>query len=186
MEKQLKPKHEMMKKNQHKRLGGMGLSLEAFANAKSKDNQYNPAIIKKQRELYRNAKHVSKYKKFVKKEGEKYNTPRNISISEEELKPQVFQRSEQDEGELRSSKEKRRKKKVSQSLMQEYEKKRQEEEKARAEREAIAKAKREDRERVEAQRKALKEKMLKKTRSGQPVMKYRLEHLLQGIQNSSN
>jgi hypothetical protein len=33
-----------MKKNK-KRLGGRGLSLEAFANAKSKRDFYNPALI---------------------------------------------------------------------------------------------------------------------------------------------
>lgn len=33
--------------NKKKRLGGRGLSLEAFANAKTKNNNYNPAIISK-------------------------------------------------------------------------------------------------------------------------------------------
>lgn len=40
-----KKKH-MMKRN-ISRLGGSGLSLEAFANAKSKSKQYNPALISK-------------------------------------------------------------------------------------------------------------------------------------------
>lgn len=33
------------KKKNMQRLGGGGLSLEAFANAKTKTNTYNPAII---------------------------------------------------------------------------------------------------------------------------------------------
>lgn len=32
------------KKNMQRRLGGSGLSLEAFANAKSMSNKYNPAF----------------------------------------------------------------------------------------------------------------------------------------------
>jgi len=70
------------------------------------------------------------------------------------------------------------------SLEELYEKKCGEEEKARMEREAIIKAKKEARERAEARRKALREKMFKKTRKGQPVMKYRIEHLLETIQGS--
>lgn len=80
-------------------------------------------------------------------------------------------------------KDKKIKKKT--SLKDLYEKKREEEEKARIEKEAIFQAKREKREKAEAQRKATREKMFKKTRFGQPVMKYRIEHLLQSIQNSN-
>ncbi|MFS8014414.1 hypothetical protein Hanom_Chr15g01344211 [Helianthus anomalus] len=57
--------NKMMKKNRS-RLGGGGLSLQAFANAKSKNDGYNPALIKKQREFYKNAKYVNKYKKSQK------------------------------------------------------------------------------------------------------------------------
>ncbi|KAJ0449876.1 hypothetical protein HanHA300_Chr15g0550251 [Helianthus annuus] len=38
--------NRMMKKNRS-RLGGGGLSLQAFANAKSKNDGYNPALISK-------------------------------------------------------------------------------------------------------------------------------------------
>lgn len=65
-----------------------------------------------------------------------------------------------------------------------YEKKREEEERVRAEREATLKAKKEEMEKAEAWRKTERQKMFKKTRSGQPVMKYRIEHLLQSIQAS--
>ncbi|THU68649.1 hypothetical protein C4D60_Mb08t06090 [Musa balbisiana] len=55
-------------KRNEQRLGGKGLSLEAFANAKSRPSGYNPALIKKQREFYRNAKYVTKYKKTQKQQ----------------------------------------------------------------------------------------------------------------------
>ncbi|KAK6141328.1 hypothetical protein DH2020_024926 [Rehmannia glutinosa] len=73
-------------------------------------------------------------------------------------------------------------KKNTRSLGELYEKKREEEEKARMEREAMIQAKKEERQKSEARRRALKEKMYKKTKSGQPVMKYRIEHLLETIQ----
>ena len=71
------------------------------------------------------------------------------------------------------------KKRTAQSLKEEYEKKRAEDEKAKKERDAIIQAKREQQEKSEAKRRELREKMFKKTRSGQPVMKYRIEHLLE-------
>lgn len=71
------------------------------------------------------------------------------------------------------------KKRSAHSLKEEYEKKRAEDEKAKKERDAIIQAKREHREKSEAKRKELREKMFKKTRSGQPVMRYRIEHLLE-------
>jgi len=63
-------------------------------------------------------------------------------------------------------------------LKEEYEKKRAEDEKAK-ERDVIIQAKREQQDKSEAKRRELREKMFKKTRSGQPVMKYRIEHLLE-------
>lgn len=76
----------------------------------------------------------------------------------------------------------RKSKKNARSLQELYERKRGEEEKARKEKEAVLQAKKEERQRAEARRKDLKGKMFKKTRSGQPVMKYRIEHLLETIQ----
>lgn len=40
----IKSKKKMVKKNMQ-RLGGAGLSLEAFANAKTRNDNYNPALI---------------------------------------------------------------------------------------------------------------------------------------------
>lgn len=78
------------------------------------------------------------------------------------------------------------KKRTSQSLNVEYEKKRVEDEKAKKERDAIIQAKKEEREKSEAKRKELREKMFRRTRSGQPVMKYRIEHLLETAIGSSS
>ena len=76
------------------------------------------------------------------------------------------------------------KKRTAQSLKEEYEKKREEDEKAKKEWDVIIQAKREQQEKSEAKRRELREKMFKKTRSGQPVMKYRIEHLLEtALQN---
>lgn len=76
--------------------------------------------------------------------------------------------------------------KKARNLEELYEKKRAEEEKARIGRELMIQAKKEERQQSEARRKALKEKMYKKTKSGQPVMRYRIEHLLESIQSEAN
>lgn len=168
-------KNWKMKKNMQ-RLGGAGLSLEAFANAKSRNNAYNPALLKKKREFYKNAKHVSKYKKMIKQQGQ----PNDPSSSV--LNTEVQENESRGSSEMYKKNKKRGKEPY--SLNELYEKKREEEDKARMEREAITKAKKEARERAEARRKAFREKMFKKTRKGQPVMKYRIEHLLETIQGS--
>ena len=77
------------------------------------------------------------------------------------------------------------KKRSLRSLREEYEKKHAEDEKARIEREAIIQAKKKERAKAEAKRKVQREKMFKKTKSGQPVMKYRIEQLLEGLIESS-
>nr|POF15142.1 n-terminal kinase-like protein [Quercus suber] len=48
-------------------------SLEAFANAKTKGDFYNPSLIKKQKEFYKNAKHVKKYKKLLKQQSQQHD-----------------------------------------------------------------------------------------------------------------
>ncbi|KAK6164764.1 hypothetical protein DH2020_001628 [Rehmannia glutinosa] len=148
-----------MKKNMQ-RLGGRGgLSLESFANIKARNENYNPSVIKKQREFYKNAKYVKKYKRSFKQDEQ-------LNIPPTDQRPLEEQEKHSKSREL-------------------YEKKREEEEKARMEREAMIQAKKEERQKSEARRRALKEKMYKKTKSGQPVMKYRIEHLLETIQGST-
>lgn len=166
------------KKKNMMRMGGGGLSLEAFANAKTKTNEYNPALIKKQREFYKNAKYVGKYKKSLKQQRQQND-------------PFLPMRSLEDENETERAGEmnqnyKKNNRRSAQSLREVYEQKHEEEEKAKMERDAIVQAKKEERERTESRRKAVREKMLKKTRSGQPVMKYRIEHLLETIQGSTS
>ncbi|KAF9620152.1 hypothetical protein IFM89_010811 [Coptis chinensis] len=167
-------KSVMMNKKNQKRLGGGGLSLAAFANAKSRNNNYNPALIKKQREFYKNSKCVNKYKKSLKQQSELQNSP---SVAMRIL--------EEEETKSSGNMDKKSKKKNKQSVEKLCLNKRQEEEKARLEKEASFQTKKEARERTEAQRKELRSKMYKKTKFGQPVMKYRIEHLLESIQGSN-
>ncbi|KAF5739570.1 stress response protein nst1-like [Tripterygium wilfordii] len=168
------------KKNE-KRLGGRGLSLQAFANAKSRVDGYNPALMKRRREFYKNAKHVSKFKKLVKQQQHQQNAS---SSTLKALQPSQDENEARDGNEIIKENQKR-KRTSSFGLEDVYKKKCEEEEKARMEREAIVQAKKEEREKAEVRRKVMKEKMFKKTRHGQPVMKYRIENLLQTIQSST-
>ncbi|KAJ0051532.1 hypothetical protein Pint_01055 [Pistacia integerrima] len=201
------------KKKNMQRLGGTGLSLEAFANAKSMSNKYNPAFKKKQREFYKNAKYVSKYKQSLKQQSQqieassavrpielifnsdaKYST---IAFALVDIEDEVtglditessnFQWLWQDQNRTRDVDEKniKNKNKKKPSMEELYKNKREQEEQARIEREASIQAKKVGREKAEAERKAARAKMFKKTKYGQPVMKYRIEHLLQTIQSSS-
>ncbi|XP_074368468.1 uncharacterized protein LOC141708637 [Apium graveolens] len=168
---------ESMTSKNRMRMGGKGLSLEAFANAKSK-TPYNPALIKKKREFYENAKYVSKYKK-LKKHDNFPNDPSfpDIQSSKDEIEPV---------GGPEINQGRKKKKESARSLNEIYERKRKEQEKARNEKEAIIQARKERKEQSQSQRKALREKMLKRTRLGQPVMKYRIEHMLQKLQGSKS
>ncbi|XP_012490456.1 stress response protein nst1 [Gossypium raimondii] len=171
----------MKKKKNMNRLGGSGtgLSLQAFANAKSTSNHYNPALIKKKKEFYKNAKYVNKYKKSLKQQNQGKNSlpsaQRTIEDENEDIN-----------GSRANNMNNKKKKNGSQSLRQVYEKQWEEKEKARMEREAAMQLKKEQREKAEAQRKVERKEMFKKTRHGQPVMKYRIQHLLQSIQGSSS
>ncbi|KAL8232825.1 hypothetical protein R6Q57_002603 [Mikania cordata] len=162
-----------MKKNRT-RMGGGGLSLQAFANAKSKNDGYNPALIKKQREFYKNAKYVNKYKKSQKQ-------PYQGQVSS-----QATKFSEGTSESRETSKRHSGKPKKAYRLEEIYRQKREEEHKARMEKDAIIKLKKEKKEAAEARRKTKKENMLKRTTSGQPVMKHQIEHLLQAIEGSKN
>ncbi|XP_062144817.1 uncharacterized protein LOC133852150 [Alnus glutinosa] len=165
-----------MKKNK-KRLGGRGLSLEAFANAKSKRDFYNPALIKKKKEFYKNAKNVKKYKKLLKQQSQQHDISLAISPLEEE--------NETEDGSTMSMKNKNNKNHGIPSLKELYKQKHEKKERTRIEMVALNEAKMEEREKAEARRKSAKEKMFKKTQAGQPVMKYRIEHLLETIEKST-
>ncbi|KAK7837503.1 uncharacterized protein LOC112020567 [Quercus suber] len=160
-----------------KRLGGGGLSLEAFANAKTKGDFYNPSLIKKQKEFYKNAKHVKKYKNLLKQQSQQHDISSAIRSVEDE--------NATEDGSRMGMNKQNKKNPGIPSLKEMYDKKHEKKEKERIEMQAVLQAKKEEREKAEARRKAAREKMFKKTRAGQPVMKYRIEHLLETIQNSA-
>nr|VDC91782.1 unnamed protein product [Brassica oleracea] len=164
------------RKKNMKRLGGGGLSLQTFANLKSKNSHYNPAFIKKQTEFYKNAKYVSKFRESMKQH-------------DKEVKLQSFREEEDETGE--SSKvvgddDKRKGNSHKRIGVEEvYKQTREDMEKSRIEREAALQAKKEAKEEAESRRRVAKGKMMRKTRHGQPVMKYRIEHLLESIKKSA-
>ena len=88
-------------------------------------------------------------------------------------------------GSKMSKNDKKKRKYGARSIMKMYEMKHEDEQKERMEREAIIQAKKEEQEKAEARRKSAREKMLKKTHRGQPVMWYRIQYLLETIQGSS-
>ncbi|XP_013616230.1 PREDICTED: rRNA-processing protein FYV7 [Brassica oleracea var. oleracea] len=168
-------KSETKRNKNMKRLGGGGLSLQTFANLKSKNSHYNPAFIKKQKEFYKNAKYVSKFRKSLKQQN---------SHEKDEMKMQSFH--EEDETGESSSKVVNKGKSHKRIGVEEvYKQTREEMEKARREREEAFQAKKQAKEEAESRRKAAKGKMMRKTRHGQPVMKYRIEHLLESIKKSA-
>ncbi|XP_010455980.1 PREDICTED: rRNA-processing protein FYV7-like isoform X2 [Camelina sativa] len=156
-----------------KRLGGGGLSLQTFANMKSNKNGYNPSLIKKQKEFYKNAKYVSKFRKSMKQQN--YHDKNEIGESS---------KVDDNDGCVDDDKQKVKSNKRI-GLEDVYKQTKEEMEKARMEREAIFQAKKEAKEEAESRRKVAKGKMMRKTRHGQPVMKYRIEHLLDSIKKSA-
>lgn len=67
-------------------------------------------------------------------------------------------------------------------LREEYEKKKQEEEEIRKEKRALFEEQQAAREKSKKERKEVQKKFRKTTGKGQPVMKHRMEHLLESIQ----
>ncbi|KAF8115448.1 hypothetical protein N665_0027s0062 [Sinapis alba] len=152
-----------------KRLGGGGLSLQTFANLKSKNSHYNPAFIKKQKEFYKNAKYVSKFRKSMKQQ--------NVHEKEDEMKSFHGETSKVVDDKHKGKR---------MGVEEVYKQTREEMEKARREREEAFQAKKQAKEEAESRRKEAKGKMMRKTRHGQPVMKYRIEHLLESIKKSAD
>ncbi|MED6181123.1 hypothetical protein PIB30_016654 [Stylosanthes scabra] len=142
------------------------------SNSKSDNSHYNPALIKKQKEFYKNAKNVKKFKKMLKQQTD-HSDPSSAQ------KPMIEMKEDKGESE-------RRMRMTKNSLEELYRKKHEEKERERMEKEATLMAKKKEKEEAQAKRKALRDKMLKKTRRGQPLMKYRIERLLDTIQASQN
>ncbi|KAG2312134.1 hypothetical protein Bca52824_023691 [Brassica carinata] len=162
-----------------KRLGGGGLSLQTFANLKSKNSHYNPAFIKKQKEYYKNAKYVSKFRKSMKQQ-------QNVHEKDDMQLQSFLGEGETGESSKVVNDDKRMGKSHKRIGVEEvYKQTREEMEKARREREEAFQAKKLAKEEAESRRKAAKGKMMRKTRHGQPVMKYRIEHLLESIKKSA-
>ncbi|KAG2331331.1 hypothetical protein Bca4012_019081 [Brassica carinata] len=153
-----------------KRLGGCGLSLQTFANLKSKNSHYNPAFIKKQKEFYKNANYVSNFRKSLKQQ--KFHEKDETGESSSKVVD-----GDDDKHKVKSHKRI--------CVEEVYKQTREEMEKAKKEREAAFQAKKEAKEEAESRRKAAKGKMMRKTRLGQPVMKYRIEQLLESIKKSA-
>ncbi|CAN8308581.1 unnamed protein product [Cochlearia groenlandica] len=162
------------RKKNMKRLGGGGLSLQTFANLKSKNSSYNPALIKKQKEFYKNAKYVSKFRKSMKHQ----NFAATYETGESSSKVDDNENAVNDDKHKYKSNKRL-------GLEEVYKQTREEMEKARMEREAAIKAKKEAKEEAESKRKLAKENMMRKTRRGQPLMKYRIEHLLESIKKTA-
>ncbi|XP_010422492.1 PREDICTED: rRNA-processing protein FYV7-like [Camelina sativa] len=164
---------ETKRRKNMKRLGGGGLSLQTFANMKSNKNGYNPALIKKQKEFYKNAKYVSKFRKSMKQQ----NVHDKSEIGESSKVDDNDGGDDDDKQKVKSNKRI--------GLEDVYKQTKEEMEKARMERKAMFQAKKEAKEEADSRRKVAKGKMMRKTRHGQPVMKYRIEHLLDSIKKSA-
>jgi hypothetical protein len=93
--------------------------------------------------------------------------------------------NETEDGSTMSMKNKNNKNHGIPSLKELYKQKHEKKERTRIEMVALNEAKMEEREKAEARRKSAREKMFKKTQAGQPVMKYRIEHLLETIEKST-
>ena len=118
---------------------------------------------------------MSKFRKSLKQQN---------SHEKDEMKMQSFH--EEDETGESSSKVANKGKSHKRIGVEEvYKQTREEMEKARREREEAFQAKKQAKEEAESRRKAAKGKMMRKTRHGQPVMKYRIEHLLESIKKSA-
>ncbi|WZZ41464.1 hypothetical protein YC2023_037723 [Brassica napus] len=128
-----------------------------------------------QKEFYKNAKYVSKFRKSMKQH-------------DKEVKLQSFREEDEtgDSSRVVGDDDKRKGKSHKRIGVDEvYKQTREVMEKARMEREAALQAKREAKEEAESLRRVAKGKMMRKTRHGQPVMKYRIEHLLESIKKSA-
>jgi len=205
------------KKNKKRKLlggGGGGLSLESLAFGKNKPFA-TASQIRKQRELYQNAKKVQKYRKTVKhlaEEGHKFEPCIALTTSDAEILGQHdrtvgdedISRNEQTlvgnmikphhsgnrENNMHTqwngaSTETCGRVQVQsklEKLRQQSEKKEEEEKLWTEKREAIARQQ-EARDKAQCERKDAQRKMRKKTQRGQPVMKHRIEHLLDTLQH---
>eukprot|EP00250_Pteridium_aquilinum_P003819 c14098_g1_i1 orf=78-653(+) len=191
----MKELSEKKRKSRQRLGGGGGLSLPAFVNAKSKP-RLNPADVRKKREHYENAKKVKKYRKLVKHtphQEQKTSTEESIggsntdkyivhvptsdsNASQQRLTSDFVKKTKCLSGKRRNALE---------GLRQDFIKKKQEEDRVKAERMEALKVKEEARIKATQRRKDFKAKMFKRTNSGQPLMKHRLQHILESLQQGA-
>lgn len=187
-----------MKKADHsgsrsKRLGGKGLSLDAFVRAKGKP-RYNPSDIRKHREHYENAKKVKTYRTMIKQIPQlEQDAQKDIGMQEERLDYNAnvlgcnssFTRESHPQAKrLPAHKNKKWKNgnNTLERMRHDYMERKQDEEKLKQAREEAQREKDEADKMALKKRKELKVKMFKKTSTGQPLMKHRLEHILERLQ----
>ncbi|KAH7283361.1 hypothetical protein KP509_34G003300 [Ceratopteris richardii] len=186
-------KKKMKDKKSRQRLGGIGggLTLPAFVNAKSRP-RFNPAEIRKRREQFEDAKKIRKYRKLLKSlpQQEQRNNMEESSDVEAKIPIQVVSNDNTIQQKNPSDlvkKERRvltKRSNILEVLRKDYLKKKEEEDRLKAERMEALKLKEEQRVKAFQERKNLKSKMFKRTKSGQPLMKHRLQHVLECIQQS--
>lgn len=128
------------------------------------------SFSEKQKEFYKNAKYVSKFRKSMKQQNfhDKNETGESSKVDDND-----------DDDKQKGKSNKRI------GLEDLYKQTKEEMEKVRMEKEAAFQAKKEAKEEAESRRKVAKGKMMRKTRRGQPVMKYRIENLLESIKKSA-
>ncbi|KAI5071680.1 hypothetical protein GOP47_0013931 [Adiantum capillus-veneris] len=171
---------------------GGGLTLPAFVNAKSKP-RFNLADLRKKDKEFEDAKTIKKYKKLVKGSPREEVRPifeefSGVLGAEGKATPVSKSNSNRFQGShtaLFVRKEghgPNKGKNALEALRKDYVKKKEEEDRLKAERLEALKAKEEVRSKALQTRKNLKAKMFKRTNSGQPLMKHRLEHILDSIQ----
>ncbi|MCO5558948.1 hypothetical protein L7F22_012539 [Adiantum nelumboides] len=160
----------MTKEKIRQRLGSAGgsITLPAFVNAKSKP-RFNPAVLRKKSKQFENAKTIKKYKKLANclpnEEGFS-----GVPVTEQKV-THVSKRYGPTKG-----------KNVIEALRKDFVEKKEEKDRLRAERLEALKIKEEARAKALQVRKNLKAKMFKRTSSGQPLMKHRVQHILDSIQ----
>lgn len=184
-----------MKESDHlrkrkKRLGGKGLGLEAFVKAKSKPSVI-PSDIKKRREYLENAKTLKKYKTMINQlpkqdseqgpsTSEKQPDPNSSSIGRDISHRECHTSAKKPT--LHRNHESKERSNPLQRTRQKFLQKKQAAAKLKHERDECLQAKEEAQKKALQTRKELKSQMFKRTNTGQPVMKHRLQHILECLQ----
>lgn len=188
-----------------KRLGGGGLSLEAFAAAKSKPFT-SPAQIREHREGYQNAKKVQKYKKLVAQLGghdrglrneETAGIPGKVQDKEIAIDKSASEKRSgvgfpsrklpllDTHGKQYNHRRKQLQRPKDISQMERDKVRKNEFEEKEKDVDQVHGEEQEAREKLNHDNKVTQVRLRKKTQRGQPVMKHQMERLLEVIQRTS-